>query len=512
MSCTTINVPDSPESHASVSRATNQRIKTFLFLVSVLLTPLVAIAQSQSDFSFSTKQLCLLQDDGQVNCTVADGFDRLLPPPDGITLTGQPVCWGSNSFGQTTAPLIELPLTQINAGQNHTCAVDVSGQAVCWGLNGNRQLEPPENAKFVQVDAAFTSSCGILDNGDITCWSTDIARAPAPLTGPFVNLDIEDTGVCGLSDNGEIRCASGDLINPPVNPPPANGPYSDLAATGDAVCGLDSDGLLDCTFFRRGIDDETINSYPIGQQFLAIQSEETGVTSMVASNDPSAGLLMCGERLDGSLQCWGSDSNPLDSEQQPSNSTINSVELDLDARIYGSSSVEIFWSPLSAAQQFSQVEIFRNGELLDTVFARFSYGDRNALPDNTYQIRLVDDTGNVGPLSDPLTVNTETRTVLFNGEAPLTSSEQDSTPNVQDLITNSRVVGLTRGFIVAWDTEPELEALVDRYDLRLDKEFIGFTRSRLYVNTITRIDDRCFEIIAVGADGTLLDVAVVGSC
>ena len=209
---------------------TRSSIKLFP-LLALLFVPAVTNAQSQSRYSVGESQLCNLQENGAVNCSVISAFERLLPPEDlpeliavssgdthscGITLEGEAICWGDNNFGQLDIPAIALPLSQINAGHNHTCAVDAAGEAHCWGLNSNRQTEPPEDAVFTKVHAAFTSSCGILDNGNITCWSTDGERAPADLSGPFIDLDMQSQGVCGLTTSGEILCNL--LINALVPP------------------------------------------------------------------------------------------------------------------------------------------------------------------------------------------------------------------------------------------------------------------------------------------------------
>ena len=88
---------------------------------------------------------------------------------------------------------------------------------------------------FTKVRAASRSSCGILENGDITCWSTDEEIAPTILAETFVDLDMQSLGIRGLTESGGIVCYS--TINALV-PPLTNGPYIDLATTFLAVCGL----------------------------------------------------------------------------------------------------------------------------------------------------------------------------------------------------------------------------------------------------------------------------------
>ncbi len=493
-------------------------IKNVLIATVLLSTPLVAAAQSQSSFSVGESQFCTLQDDGQVACTLSPGFDRLAPPEGlpaliavtagdahacGITFEGQPICWGGNFFGQLNAPVVDLPLVQINAGQNHTCAIDSAGAATCWGLNSNAQLEPPENALFTKVDAAFTSSCGILSNGDITCWSTDRERAPELLTGPFVDLDIVNAGVCGLVADGSIRCSS---VVAPI--PQQNGPYTDFAATQDATCALGTDGILECEVSRSG--DPA--AYPVGDQFVSIQSVETGFNGIGASFERNTqfGTTMCGERFDGSFTCWAQSTRfPALDEPIPSQAEfISAQRLDLDARVYGASAVEIFWTPIrNPAGATPQVDVFRNGQLLLTTSASFSYFDAEALEENTYQIRLIGDAGNIGTLSDPLSVNTQTRTVLFNGEPTLTSPVLEEDLGQQTIITDFVTQTVFGAFLVSWDVDPTFMSSVDGFELRINGQSVGFTRSQLYLNTDMQLGQRCFEVLAVDAAGTVLDNA-----
>lgn len=492
---------------------------SLLFILALLFLPAVTKAQSQSLYSLGESQLCRLQNSGAVNCIVSAGFERLLPPDNlpeliavstgdthacGIAFDGDAICWGDNNFGQLNTPTILLPLTQINAGQNHTCALDVDGGVHCWGLNNNRQTEPPEGAVFTKVHAAFTSSCGILDNGNITCWSSDTGRAPADLTGPFTDLDMQNQGVCGLTVTGEILCNSSiNALVPPLN----DGPYIDLVTTFGVVCGLNSNNMLDC---NAGSDTPweipDVADFPLGEQFLSIQSVETGISGFRHVRDSGfTGTTLCGERFDHTLQCWSLSVNfpEIDSPNTTSPELAVNMRLDMDARVYGSAIVEIFWTPVPLAGSTVEVQVFRNGELLERVDARQSYFDGDALPNNIYQLRLIDNMGNTGPLSAELHVDTATRSILFNGESPLLDSRHDAF-DLEQVFTGLNSTAVARGSLVYWSISQDHQSSIDGFEIELNGQRAGFTRSQLYLNLEERVGS-CISIGAIGFDGDVLD-------
>lgn len=506
------------------NRSMNHNSIKLLPLLVLLLAPTITNAQSQSRYSVGESQLCSLQENGAVDCLVLSAFERLLPPDDlpeliavssgdshacGITFEGDATCWGDNGFGQLNSPNTALPLTQINAGQNHTCAIDSAGEAHCWGLNSNRQTEPPEGAVFTKVHAAFTSSCGILDNGNITCWSTDGERAPADLIGPFIDLDMQTQGVCGLSASGDILCNS--LINALV-PPLTGGPYIDLATTLGSVCGLNTNNVLECStteIIFQGIPD--FSDFPLGDQFLSIQSVETGFSGIGNSREfGPIGTTFCGERPDGTLQCWSPSASfpDIDNPSPTSEEVAINMRLDMDARIYGPGSVEIFWTPVLSAGRSVEVEIFRNGALLDRVDARQSYFDGNALPTNIYQIRLVDGSGNVGSTSPDLIVDTDTNTVLFNGEPPLLATRQDVFDS-EEVFTDLNSTAVGRGSLVFWTIDPDQQSMIDGFEIELNGQRAGFTRSQLYLNLEERASG-CIKVSAIGFTGEVIDTVNAG--
>ena len=123
-------------------------------------------------------------------------------------------CWGRNASGQLgqgdledrgddsnelgdqllVVPLgsVNLSVTQLAAGDNHTCALLENGGVKCWGSNSFGQLglgdtfdrgdQPAEmgfdlpfvdlgnNRRAIRIAAGATHSCALLDSGDVKCW------------------------------------------------------------------------------------------------------------------------------------------------------------------------------------------------------------------------------------------------------------------------------------------------------------------------------------------------------
>lgn len=89
--------------------------------------------------------------------------------------------------------------------------------------------------------------------------------------------------LCGLTTTGDILCNS--LIDALI-PALTNGPYTDLATTRGALCGLSSSGVLECNgspFNFAGTPN--VADFPLGEQFLSIQSAETGFAGIGNSSE-----------------------------------------------------------------------------------------------------------------------------------------------------------------------------------------------------------------------------------
>lgn len=160
------------------------------------------------------------------------------PPPPGylaitaghnhtcaLTNAGRIRCWGANELGQlgrTTTETCQLPppsqtsrvcsraprdifcpagsqcsFSALDAGWNHTCAIDANGKAWCWGSNSSGQSGTDCNSgnpsgcrvanlpqvvtipaapgqesvpRFVQISAGIRHTCAVSAAGNVFCW------------------------------------------------------------------------------------------------------------------------------------------------------------------------------------------------------------------------------------------------------------------------------------------------------------------------------------------------------
>lgn len=117
-----------------------------------------------------------------------------------IDTLGRAFCWGEGGDGQLgnastldrSMPVsVSLPASvvavQIDAGERHTCAVDMLGTVFCWGNGGNGRLgintifnrNTPAAvslpAPAVQVSAGVAHSCALLTDGRVFCWGSPLS-------------------------------------------------------------------------------------------------------------------------------------------------------------------------------------------------------------------------------------------------------------------------------------------------------------------------------------------------
>ncbi|MCS6774051.1 MAG: hypothetical protein NZ693_08065 [Thermoflexales bacterium] len=111
---------------------------------------------------------------------------------------GAVMCWGRNFEGQlgtgnlysSAVPTNVVGLTgvvAVSTGGYHTCALTASGGVKCWGRNTNGEVgngttgfthpTPADvvglSSGVIAIDAGFSHTCALLNNGRLKCWGGD---------------------------------------------------------------------------------------------------------------------------------------------------------------------------------------------------------------------------------------------------------------------------------------------------------------------------------------------------
>jgi len=121
---------------------------------------------------------CARTENGQVTCwngpTAPGGSFSQIDAGGGhacgVRTNGSIECWGSNSHGQRDDAPSGNTWAHVTAGDTHSCAINGDDWTVtCWGNSAGSRLSAP-GGQFDHIDAGWNHSCGILSNGQVTCW------------------------------------------------------------------------------------------------------------------------------------------------------------------------------------------------------------------------------------------------------------------------------------------------------------------------------------------------------
>jgi len=221
----------------------------------------------------------------------------------GLAQSNEVYCWGTflidydggGLIGPAPARLPGAPTaTALTLGPGHACLVSADGDGVyCVGdyEAGKRGQGPavppaswdlipnlvPNSATFTNLAAGWYHSCGLTDDGVISCWGR-----PQTLGNPAAAL-ITDQAIC----DGDLECV--------VSPVPVQSVYrySALGASAHRSCGVRTiTGIVDCW----------------GQDTLGNDSVPTAVPLSAAAIGVAVSLeLVCAWTVDGAGYCWGSN-------------------------------------------------------------------------------------------------------------------------------------------------------------------------------------------------------------
>ena len=244
----------------------------------------------------------------------------------GLRNDGTVTCWGKNSAGETDVPGGEfsaiaaggsfsqtLEVNGVTRSYGHSCGLRRDGTVTCWGRYGvdvradvfyseftTVAAGDVPDGRFSAIAAGLNHSCGLRNDGAVTCWGDNWYGQTDVPDGRFTAIAAGYLHNCGLRSDGAVTCW-GD--NEHGQTDVSSGRFSAIAAGLNHSCGLRSDGTVTCW----GGNDVRQGDVPDGR-FTAIAAGAT-----VESADLSGAYLVghtCGLRTDGTITCWGG--NPYD--------------------------------------------------------------------------------------------------------------------------------------------------------------------------------------------------------
>jgi len=336
---------------------------------------------------------CIVTTDGGVQCwgyndkgQLGDGTTISNTPVDVIGLTSDVIqvstganhtcalttgggvqCWGNNRFfifagvlgngatiSHSTIPVDVLvspggaalsDVTQVDAGEDHTCVVTTGGGVQCWGANrygqigdgkqGFRELRStpvdvvvsPGGAALsgvAQVSAGTNHTCAVTTSGGVQCWGnnsdgqlgdgTTTQRAtPVDVFGlanTVVQVSAGDSYTCAVMTDGGVQCwgnnSDGQLGNgtfnnslTPVNVSGLISGITKVSAGTDHTCAVTTSGGLQCwgsnVWGQLGDGTNATRNTPMDVNGLT-----SGVSQVSVGSAHTCALLSSN-----GVQCWG---------------------------------------------------------------------------------------------------------------------------------------------------------------------------------------------------------------
>ena len=204
----------------------------------------------------------------------------------GVTTTGEGLCWGSNSYKQRVVPTGKT-WASISAGGEHACGVTTSGQGLCWSTYGTAVTTVPSGKTWASIAAGKGISCGVTTSGEGLCWGANVyGQANVPSGKTWASISAGADHSCGVTTSGEGFCWGRSAGN--LKSVPAGKTWSSISASLGHSCGVTTSGEGFCW----GSNTNGQSSVPTGKSWMTI---EPGYLH-------TCGLTTTGEGL-----CWGWD-------------------------------------------------------------------------------------------------------------------------------------------------------------------------------------------------------------
>lgn len=146
----------------------------------------------------------------------------------------------------------------VSIGYDHGCGIKKDGTIVCWGDNTYGQTSSTPGEKFIQVKCGKYFTAGIKEDGSISCWGRDnYLQVSSVPSGKFIKIDAGADHAVGIKFDGTVvswgrNAGTGNLIDPSTK-------LIDVAACGGTSYSLEAHpstaiSVYDVLPFNVGID------------------------------------------------------------------------------------------------------------------------------------------------------------------------------------------------------------------------------------------------------------------
>jgi len=267
---------------------------------------------------------CVLHADGGVSCWGSVGGGRI---GDGRDLSGE------NAYESSLATRVPdlSDVVELEAGWLHTCALRSDGTVLCWGKNPEgalgdgsfeRRSRPTAVAGLEPVahlSAGNVQTCTVSARGDGICWGSNFAPSSLPsLAGRRFRIEWPSSverlccayaHICAQDARGSLSCAgSGYLGDGAIHV--GDGP---TIVDIDDVVAFDCGGSKTCAIRRGGSvhcwgGDGSSSQGPLGRSTPALVPGITDAVAISVGGGAANENVICVERANGDLACWGRNS------------------------------------------------------------------------------------------------------------------------------------------------------------------------------------------------------------
>lgn len=425
-----------------------------------------------------------------------------------VGIAGELRCWGNLGHTINDAPVDETGYLDVAVGDGYACAIRQNGGISCWGRDNNERLDAPAG-EFVQLDASDQKTCAVAVGGTVSCWGWNdlgVLDVPAELTDA-VKVSVGAGVACALLESGEISCWGRHSVFPD------SGPYMDVAVGGarydygySLLCGLTVSGEIDCRLdpgsdliqpLPDSAEQQAINDIPSGTGYVALE---------VHTGSPYNSLEGCAITASGVMDCWGINSLVQTLPGEGSLSELIAPD-QLQALVYSDTAAELHWeasnTQVIARGQIAGYEILRNGEHHATTSNGNSFIFSDLIPgvEERISVRQLSDTGEAGPLSAVIVIDTANRDVNESGEDNNLAYTPPLRP-VQTMGLQATIYGPDT-LELFW-TRSEHNNLAG-YEIRRGSELVGFTTGTSYLDTVPATNQSYrYDVIAVLRNSTLM--------